>query len=383
MALELADIFRQYGTAYRQKYSAHLLPSHRRALRDIERCRTEALGGQVFTCSACGEVQYSYHSCEVTAPFSCRNRHCPKCQHERAQEWLQFQQELLLDAPYFFLTFTIPAELRIFASRNQKLFYHTLFRASAQATQILARDPRFIGGQIGLVGVLHTWTRNLVYHPHIHYLVPGGGLDPDLHTWRKARKKYFMPVPALSKLFRARFQHLLRETPIFAKIPSRVWYKDWVVHCKAVGNGQAALKYLAPYIYRVAISNRRLTKMVDTGHMESSLVTFQYRASKTRQLKHCTLSAEKFIHRFLQHVLPRDFVKIRYFGFFGAALRPRLLSLHQQLEQESLIESTSSQPDTASGSTTSNVSQAARLCPKCGQPMRFQRTLAPNPCRSP
>ena len=214
VALELADIFRQYGTAYRQKYSAHLLPSHRRALRDIERCRTEALGGQVFTCSACGEVQYSYHSC--------RNRHCPKCQHERAQEWLQFQQELLLDAPYFFLTFTIPAELRIFASRNQKLFYNTLFRASAQATQILARDPRFIGGQIGLVGVLHTWTRNLVYHPHIHYLVPGGGLDPDLHTWRKARKKYFMPVPALSKLFRARFQHLLRETPIFAKIPSRV-----------------------------------------------------------------------------------------------------------------------------------------------------------------
>ena len=178
MALELADIFRQYGTAYRQKYSAHLLPSHRRALRDIERCRTEALGGQVFTCSACGEVQYSYHSC--------RNRHCPKCQHERAQEWLQFQQELLLDAPYFFLTFTIPAELRIFASRNQKLFYNMLFRASAQATQILARDPRFIGGQIGLVGVLHTWTRNLVYHPHVHYLVPGGGLDPDLHTWRKA-----------------------------------------------------------------------------------------------------------------------------------------------------------------------------------------------------
>jgi len=244
MALELADIFRQYGTAYRQKYSAHLLPSHRRALRDIERCRTEALGGQVYTCSACGEVQYSYHSCEVTAPFSCRNRHCPKCQHERAQEWLQFQQELLLDVPYFFLTFTIPAELRIFASQNQKLFYHTLFRASAEATQILARDPRFIGGQIGLVGVLHTWTRNLVYHPHIHYLVPGGGLDPDLHSWRKARKKYFMPVPALSKLFRARFQHLLRETPIFAKIPSRVWYKKWVVNCevtapssrKAVGN---------------------------------------------------------------------------------------------------------------------------------------------------
>ena len=296
MALELADIFRQYGTAYCQKYFAHLLPSHRRALRDIERCRTEALGGQVYSCSACGEVQYSYHSC--------RNRHCPKCQHEQAQEWLQFQQELLLDVPYFFLTFTIPAELRIFASRNQKLFYNTLFHASAQAAQILAHDPRFIGGQIGLVGILHTWTRNLVYHPHVHYLVPGGGLDPDLHTWRKTRKNFFLPVKALSKLFRARFQHLLRETPVFAQIPSRVWYKDWVVHSKPVGNGQTALKYLAPYVYHVAISNRRLIKMVDTGYMRSSLITFQYRASKTHKLKHFTLSAEKFIHRFLSMCSP-------------------------------------------------------------------------------
>ncbi len=375
MALELADIFRQYGNAYRQKYAARLLPSHRRALRDIERCRTEALGGQLYTCSACGEVQYSYHSC--------RNRHCPKCQHERAQEWLEFQQELLLSVPYFFLTFTIPSELRIFAKRNQKLFYNTLFRASAQATQLLARDPRLVGGQIGLVGVLHTWTRNLIYHPHVHYLVPGGGLDPDLHSWRKTRKKYFLPVKALSKLFRARFQHLLRDTPIFAQIPSRVWYKDWVVHCKAVGNGQAALKYLAPYVYRVAISNRRLIKLVDTGCMESSQITFQYRSSKTHKLKLCTLSAEKFIHRFLQHVLPRGFVKIRYFGFFGATLRPRLLSLRQQLEQQTRSEQTCSQPGTVSESTPSGVPHSAWLCPKCGQPMLFQRTLAPNPCRSP
>lgn len=375
MALELAEIFRQYGPAYRQKYAARLLPSHRQAMRAIEHCRTEALGGQVYSCSACGEVRYSYHSC--------RNRHCPKCQHEQAQEWLQLQQELLLPVPYFFLTFTIPAQLRIFASRNQKLFYNTLFRASAQATQILARDPRFIGGQVGLVGVLHTWTRNLAYHPHVHYLVPGGGLGTGPPGWLKARKNYFLPVKALSKLFRVRFQHLLRETPIFAQIPPQVWYKKWVVHCKPVGNGQTALKYLAPYVYRVAINNRRLIKMLDTGCMESSQITYQYRASKTRILKLCTLSAEKFIHRFLQHVLPRGFVKIRYFGFFGAAVRSRLLALRQKLEQDPPIEQTSSQPETDSALTATDVSRSAWLCPQCGKPMLFQRTLAPNPCRSP
>lgn len=375
MALELADIFRQYGTAYRQKYAARLLPSHRRAMRAIVRCRTEALGGQVYSCSACGEVRYSYHSC--------RNRHCPKCQHEQAQEWLQLQQELLLPVPYFLLTFTIPAELRIFASRNQKLFYNTLFRASAQATLILAHDPRFIGGQVGLVGVLHTWTRNLAYHPHVHYLVPGGGLADDGKTWLPARHNFLLPVRALSRLFRARFQHLLRKTSIFAQIPSDVWHKDWVVHCKPVGNGQTALKYLAPYVYQVALSNRRLIKMLDTGCMESSQITFQYRASKTRKLKLCTLSAEKFIHRFLQHVLPRGFVKVRYSGFFGAAVRPSLLSLRQKLEQDPPIEKTSSPPETDSQQTPAEVSHPLWLCPKCGKPMLFQRTLAPNPCRSP
>lgn len=375
MALELADIFRQYGAAYCEKYSAHLLPSHRQAMRAIERCRTEALGGQVYSCPACGEVRYSYHSC--------RNRHCPKCQHEQSQEWLQLQQELLLPVPYFLLTFTLPAELRILASRNQKLFYDTLFRASAQATQILARDPRFIGGQVGLVGVLHTWTRNLAYHPHIHYLVPGGGLSKDQQNWLKARNSFFLPVRALSRLFRGRFQHLLRKTPIFAQIPPEVWHQDWVVHCKPVGNGQTALKYLAPYIYRVAISNRRLIKMVDTGCMESSQITFQYRPSGTHEYKLCTLSAEKFIQRFLQHVLPPGFVKVRYFGFFGAGVRSRLFFLRQKLEQDPPIESTQPLPQTDSAQTSPDVSLPVWLCPKCGQPMLFQRNLAPNPCRSP
>jgi hypothetical protein len=375
MALELAEIFHRYGAAYHQKYAAGLLPSHRKTMRDIERCRTDALGGQMYSCPTCGEVGYSYHSC--------RNRHCPKCQHEQAQEWLALQQELLLPVPYFLLTFTLPAELRTLTSRNQKLLYGILFRASAEATQQLASDPRFIGGQVGLVGVLHTWTRNLAYHPHVHYLVPGGGLSADRQSWRLARNNFFLPVRALSRLFRARFQHHLRQTSLFSQIPTEVWHREWVVHCKSVGNGQTALKYLAPYVYRVALSNRRLIKWVDTGSMETSRITFQYRASDTGQLKLCTLSVEKFIQRFLQHVLPRGFVKVRYFGLLGASVRPRLLSLRQQLEQNQPIDNAISQPVAESTETPSVVSQPKMPCPKCRQPMVYQRTLAPTACRSP
>jgi hypothetical protein len=374
MALELANIFQQYGPAYRQKYAARLLPSHHKTMRAIERCRTDVLGGQVFACPACGEVRYSYHSC--------RNRNCPKCQHQQTQAWLEMQQGLLLHVPYFFLTFTLPAELRQIARSNQKLIYHLLFRASAQATQKLARDPRFVGGQIGMLGVLHTWTRDLFYHPHVHYLVPGGGVDRDGQTWLPARKNFFLPVKALSKLFRAAFQHALRKTALYVQIHPKVWRREWIVHCKGVGNGQAALKYLAPYIHRVAISNRRLLSIDQRGSMETSLLTFQYRPSDTGQLKTCTLSVEHFIQRFLQHVLPRGFVKVRYFGFFAATLRSRLADL-----QQSLLPNTD--PHTKQGDQPNTTACPApswhdnMLCPKCGLLMLFQRSLCPPLCSSP
>jgi Putative transposase/Transposase zinc-binding domain len=371
VALELADIFCRYGPAYRQKYAKKLLPSHRQAMRAIEHCRTEALGGQVYRCAACGETRYSYHSC--------RNRHCPKCQHQQTEEWLEVQRELLLPVPYFLLTFTLPAQLRQLASQNQKCIYNLLFRASAQATQQLARDPRFVGGQIGMVGVLHTWTRQLAYHPHVHYLVPGGGWHTDSQIWLKAHPNFFVPVKALSKLFRATFQRLLQKTPLFAQLPPKVWQQDWVVHCKPVGNGQTALRYLAPYIYRVALSNRRLIRLADTGSMQSSQVTFQYRTSDTGQLKQCTLSAEKFMQRFLQHVLPKGFVKVRYYGFFGATRRSRLMTIQQHLRQfTSSPSSAQTHPE-----TTETPSPPKILCPHCGQPMLFQRTLPPTLCRSP
>jgi hypothetical protein len=278
------------------------------------------------------------------------------------------------------LTFTIPAELHEIARQSPKLIYGLLFSASAEAAQKLALDPRFVGGQIGLVGVLHTWTRNLAHHPHIHYLAPGGGLVSGGTTWRPARHNFFLPVRALSKLFRAAFRRRLHKTALFAQVAPKVWMKDWVVHCKPVGNGQAALKYLAPYIYRVAISNRRLISMEHRGSMETSQVTFQYRISDTGQVKFCTLSVEKFIQRFLQHVLPHGFVKVRYFGFFGATVRSKLTILQRALGKTASIqlEPLQSAPIVDGARNQPNI-----LCPQCGKAMIFQRTIPPIACRSP
>jgi hypothetical protein len=199
--VELAEIFRRYGPQYRAKFADKMLSSHRQAMRTIEQCRTPALGGHVYVCEACGETQYQYHSC--------RNRHCPKCQNDKAQRWLEQQQDLLLPVPYFLLTFTLPGELRGVARSHQKRIYDLLFRTSAAAVQHLARDPRFVGGQVDMVGVLHTWGRNLSYHPHVHYLVPAGGLAAD-GAWLPARKNFLLPVKALSRIFRAKFRDALR-----------------------------------------------------------------------------------------------------------------------------------------------------------------------------
>ena len=373
MGLELADIFRAYDPAYRARYGDRLLPSHRRVMRAVEQCRTPALGGQVYACGHCDQVQYRYHSC--------RNRHCPKCQNLQGQHWLEKQGELLLPVPYFLLTFTLPAELRPLARQHQKLFYTTLFRASAAATQQLARAPRFtpaptatqvrVGGQIGLVGVLHTWTRDLRFHPHVHYLVPAGGVADDGRTWLPARRNFFLPVKALSRLFRAHFRKALSKVADAPALPARVWTQDWIVHCKPVGSGQTALKYLAPYIFRVALSNRRLVTMDTTR----DLITFRYTQANTGQTKFCTLPAERFIHRFLQHVLPRGFVKVRYYGLFGRRCGARLAALQATLRQPNPQPALPTETVPATP-VVSGAPPKPRPCPKCGSPMRLAHTLS-------
>jgi hypothetical protein len=315
--VELADIFREYGPAYRDKFGEQMLPSHHEAMWAIEHCRTETLGGHIYHCPDCDETVYRYHSC--------RNRHCPKCQGEKAYRWLEQQHDLLLPVPYFMLTFTLPEALRPVARSHQTLIYDVLFRTSAAATQQLARDPRLIGGQMGMVGVLHTWGRTLTFHPHIHYLIPAGGLAADGQTWQPAQQDFLLPVKALSPIFRAKFRDALRDTECFTAIPAKVWQQDWVVHCQPVGNGRKAFEYLAPYIFRVALSNSRLV----SG--ENNLVTFRYRDSNTGQSKLLSLDAFEFIHRFLQHVLPPGFVKVRYYGFLSPGARPQLALIRAHL----------------------------------------------------
>ena len=352
--VEVAEIFRLHGPVYRAKFSHRLLPSHRRAMQDIEQCRTAPLGGQVYFCQQCQTKRYSYHSC--------KNRHCPKCGNEQASAWLQTQQHLLLPTHHFLVTFTLPAQLRSLARSNQRTIYNLLFRAASQALLNLAQDPRFCGGLIGMVGVLHTWTRALLYHPHVHFIVTGGGLTAD-HRWLAARKDFLVPVKALSLIFRAKFREQLRQSELFQQVPAQVWRQAWVVHAQPIGSGLTAFKYLAPYIFRVAISNSRLTK-VENGH-----VTFKYKDSATKQTRFATVSAAEFIRRFLQHVLPDRFVKVRYYGLLAPAYRQRLAQARQ------LLSATASEPNREELKPTAH---SARLsCPHCGGPLILLALLAP------
>jgi hypothetical protein len=361
--IELAEVFRRHGADYRDKYADRMPFTHRVVMQAIEQCRTESMGGHVYHCQDCDEALYSYHSC--------KNRHCPKCQNGTAGEWLDRQKDLLLSVPYFMVTFTLPDGLRRVARSNQKLVYNLLFRASAAATQLLARDPRFVGGQIGLVGVLHTWSRDLNYHPHVHYLVPGGGLSDDGQIWLPSRKDFLVHVKPLSELFRGKFRDALKKTGLFAQVPKETWTQDWVVHCQPVGNGMAALKYLAPYIFRVAISNNRILKL------EDDQVTFRYTASDTGQIRYCTVAAEEFIRRFLQHVLPKGFIKVRYYGFFSSGNRHRLHQVRR------LIGSCNPAQLSGKQQTNSTPTEQVLRCPKCGQIMKLTKTLRPKHWQPP
>jgi hypothetical protein len=271
------------------------------------------------------------------------------------------------------LTFTLPEGLRGVARSHQRQVYDLLFQTSAAALQALAHDPRFVGGQIGFLGVLQTWTRDLAYHPHVHYLVPGGGLSADGQAWLRARNAFFVHVKPLSRLFRAKFRTALQQAGLVEQVPAQVWRQAWVVHCLPVGSGQAALKYLAPYIFRVALSNKRILKLQD------GQVTFRYRDSATRHWKSRILPVQEFIRRFLQHVLPQGFQKVRYYGFFSPGQRHRLAQVRTLLKVCSPALTTDSDQPQANPRPDSPVIP----CPTCGRPMRLTQTLSPQHCRSP
>jgi hypothetical protein len=360
--VEMAEIFRLHGEGYRGKFGHRMPPSHLRAMKDIEHCRTPALGGQLYYCSKCDEQRYSYHSC--------KNRHCPKCQNDQANEWLEEQKNLLLPVTHFLVTFTLPEELRAIARSNQKPINSILFRASSEALQKLALDPRFVGGRLGMVGVLHTWTRSLLYHPHVHYIVAGGGLSRD-GKWVSSREDFLVPVKALSPIFRAKFRDELKKTQLLDQVNAEAWKKNWVVHSEQVGTGEAAFKYLAPYVFRVAISNRSLLKL------EDGRVTFKYKDSATDQIRLHTVPAEEFIRRFLQHVLPSRFVKVRYYGLMSPGNRELLAKARELLGAP--VPNTNSTDREAPKTTEPDLNikerPAAPCCPNCGSVLTLIREL--------
>lgn len=336
-ALELADIFRRHGAAYR---AAHRLRRPQlRVMRAIEVCRTAALGGHVEQCSQCSHIRIAYNSC--------RNRHCPKCQNTERARWLQRRTAELLPVEYFHVVFTLPAEVAAIAFYNQELVYGMLFRIAAQTLLTIARDPQHLGAEIGFFAILHTWGQNLLFHPHLHCVVPGGGLGPDGQSWIACRPGFFLPVRVLSRLFRRLFLEALQQAYDTGKLqfcgeleslqdPARfaaylapLGQAEWVVYAKPpFGGPLQVLAYLGRYTHRVAISNQRLL-----AHQQNT-VTFQwkdYRHSGREKSRMMTLAADEFIRRFLIHTLPDRFPRIRHFGFLANRHRRQKLARCREL----------------------------------------------------
>jgi Putative transposase/Transposase zinc-binding domain len=306
----LAQVLRRHWPAYERQWGARLLPSHRRAVQSILSCRTAALGGQLYRCD-CGRLEFVYHSCN--------HRACPQCGHADATQWLDRQRQRLLPVPYYLVTFTVPEQLRPCFFSHQRVLYSLLLQQSAHALLDVGRDHKDLGAQLGLLAVLQTWTRDLRFHPHVHCVVPGGGLSPDGLRWIRPRyPNRFLPQNVLALRLRTRFKQTLQQNhpDLFAALPAKVWALNWVADVQPVGSGEPALKYLAAYVYRTAFSAEKI--LADDG----AHITFAYR-DNTGQRQTASLTPEAFLSRFLQHVLPRGFQRVRYLGWLSPAARTR------------------------------------------------------------
>jgi Putative transposase/Transposase zinc-binding domain len=336
--LEVADIIRQAGNSYVERNRSHLAWAHLKVLRAIQNCRTAALGGHLDRCSRCSHRAISYNSC--------RNRHCPKCQTHARDQWLAARSEELLPVEYFHVVFTLPHVLSALILQNKRLLYNLLFRASAETLLEIAADPKHLGAEIGFLSVLHTWGQTLQHHPHIHCVIPAGGLSRDRSQWvQPKRRGFFLPIRVLSRVFRGKFCHGLQRLfrsrqmqfhgalrnlispKLFRPFLRSLFRQDWVVYSKRpFGGPEHVLQYLARYTHRVAISDHRLLAFADNN------VTFRWKdyahGSKQRKM---TLTAHEFLRRFLLHVLPSGFVRIRHFGLFANRDRRKRASLCRRL----------------------------------------------------
>ena len=371
--LEVADVFRDLTDAFLDRYGDTLSPEQRRALRDIAACRTAALGGHVEECDRCGHQRIAYNSC--------RNRHCPKCQATAAAQWMEAREAELLPVEYFHVVLTLPAILGPIALQNPREVYGILFRAAAETLQQIAADPKHLGAEIGFLAVLHTWGQNLDHHPHVHCVVPGGGISPDGSRWIACRPGFFLPVRVLSIVFRGKFLALLRnafdrgklsfhgkqrvlaDAGEFQRLLAASAQTEWVVYAKPpFGGPEQVLKYLARYTHRVAISNRRLISL-DDGEVAFQRKDYAHGGGP----KTMTLKAVEFIRRFLLHVLPSGFVRIRHYGFLANRVcREKLALCRTLLGVGAAAVPVESEPstkpkDTVEGATASNI------CPSCGE----------------
>ena len=330
--LEVADIFRHFGPAYRQTHAATLSSGQRRVMNAVERCRTAALGGHVERCDACARPRVSYNSC--------RNRHCPKCQSLARAQWLEDRQAELIPVEYFHVVFTLPEPIAAIAYQNKKVLYNILFQATAETLLTIAADPKHLGADIGLIAILHTWGQTLQHHPHLHCVVPGGGRAPDGSRWISCRPGFFLPVRILSRLFRRLFLERLAQafdadqlkffaalepladSRVFTQLLADAKKTEWVVYAQApFGGPKQVLEYLGRYTHRVAISNHRLVDMVD------DTVAFRwkdYRKDAAQRLMR--LDAAEFVRRFLLHVLPKGLQRIRHYGFLSNRSRDTQLA---------------------------------------------------------
>ena len=360
--LEVADIVRLHGAAYCEKAGSALSAVQKRALRDISACRTPFFGGHVYQCDHCAQKVFSYHSC--------RNRSCPKCHQDQTERWVEKQRGHLLPCSYFLLTFTLPSELHSLARSHPKKIYGLLMKAAADALQKLARDSRYLGARIGALAVLHTWTRAMLFHPHVHILVTAGGLAADGASWTDSKPGFLVPVRALSVIFRAKFCARLKKAELLEEVCPSIWKKKWVVHCQHAGRGEKVLDYLGRHVFRIAITNSRLESF------DNGVVRFRYRDNRTHQIRRVTLPAEDFIGRFLQHVLPRGCVKVRYYGIWSPSRRKQLAQARSLL----LLRV----PTENSSAPHSSQARAAVRCPLCHQgllilvePLPAQRGRSP------
>ena len=361
--IELQDIFREHGGEYRLNH--WLSPVQYKAFWAILNCRTAVLGAHIDKCDHCAHEQISYNSC--------RNRHCPKCQAIAKEQWIEKQEQDLLNVGYFHVVFTIPDNLNPLMYQNQETLYKIFFKAVSETLLDLGRDKKYLGAKLGITTVLHTWGQNLNYHPHIHCIIPGGGLTDD-GRWVYSRKKFFIPVKVLSKKFRGKFMAYLRQANLnfygsleelkipghFDSFVSSMYHKSWVTYCKPpFENASKVLAYLGRYTHRVAISNNRILKL------ENGLVTFKWRDYKhANKVKEMTVTAEEFIRRFLFHVLPAGFRKIRHYGILASKNKSIRITLCKKLTNTSV--SNDFLPRKAIDILRERLGDGFNLCPRCG-----------------